>query len=109
MITEPITGTGFFVNREDPPGSFYATVTFQGQVSDLQDPVSALTVEWESNETITILSQTKDDATGEVTMTARVYLNSGDTSTRHTITLRVTDTDMNVTEFEVDIFVYTLT
>jgi hypothetical protein len=108
VITDPQSGAGFFADIEDPSGMFYATVEFSGLVSDLQDPVPSLTVKWESDETMTILSQNENWFTGVATMTARVFVNPGTTSTKHTITLKVSDTDKNSTEFAIDIFVYTL-
>jgi hypothetical protein len=108
VITEPQSGAGFYADSEEPPGMYYATVDFTGLVDDLQDIVPVLSVEWESDETMIILSQNVSWTTGVATMTARLYVNQGSSMTSHTITLRVTDTDMNVTEFDIEIFVYTL-
>jgi hypothetical protein len=105
-ITSPSDPSYYFIEGENSTG-WYATVDFVGLVGDYEDPVGSLTVEWESDQTIEILS-TNVDSSGNATMTARIYLNPGDTFTWHTITLRVTDTDTNVTTDSIQVQVYTL-
>ena len=108
-IQSPNAGSSYFIEAEDPPGSgwWYATVTFTALVGDAEDPVGSLTVEWLSDETIDIISQNVD-AGGHASMTAHVFLNPGETTTWHNITLRVTDTDSNISEDSVLINVFTM-
>ena len=85
-------------------GFWYKRVAFTGLVSDPEDAISALTVQWYSNRQGYLGTGTVNPSTGVVSLTSnmRVYDSCGN---YHTITLRVTDTFGNVTEDQIQIFI----
>ncbi|MCA9969559.1 MAG: S8 family serine peptidase [Anaerolineales bacterium] len=108
VITSPADNASFFIEAQDAFG-WYHTVTFEGYVGDAEDPISALSVAWESDRQGSLGTPTVNPTTGFTTVTARMYIMPGDVAgSWHTITLRVTDTDGNVITDEIDIWVYTL-
>ena len=108
LISTPAHNTSFFIEASDSFG-WYATVTFTGYVSDPEDPISALNVEWLSDEQGDLGTPSVNSVTGYTSITARMYIVPGDVyETWHTITLRVTDSAGNVKEDQINIRVYTL-
>ena len=85
-------------------GYWYKQVAFTGLVSDPEDAISALTVQWYSNRQGYLGTGTVNPTTGVVSLTSnmRVYDSCGN---YHTITLRVTDTFGNVTEDQIQIYI----
>ena len=75
-ITSPTDGATFFADQK---------VILEGQVSDLEDPLDSLLVEWNSDQDGTLTSEITLNSNGEVS-TAE-YLSVGS----HIITLTVTD------------------
>jgi hypothetical protein len=96
-ITAPPNGTTEFVTDSDSRG-WYRTFTFVGQVSDVEDAEPSLAVVWSSN-LDGELGRSTPNASGRVELTARLYVQPADLCgfSRHTITLRVTDSQGNVT------------
>lgn len=108
LITSPANNASIFIEAEDSFG-WYAIVTFEGTVDDTEDAISALSVEWLSNEQGDLGTPFVNSTTGYTSVTARVYIMPGDVAgTWHTITLRVTDSYGNVTEEQIQIYIYTL-
>jgi serine protease len=91
QITAPPDGTSVYVNGEDAQGYYY-TFTFVGQVSDPDNAVTELDVEWLTEDGS--LGTVTPSASGEVRLTARLYVRPdevGSGISRYTVTLRVTD------------------
>ena len=87
----------------------YATVDFEGLVSDAEDDVADLAVAWTSDLQGSLGTPAVDPTTGRTTISARIYARSaGTVSTPHTITLRVEDSAGNVTEDQITIHIIVL-
>ena len=103
QITNPANGTVFWADSFD--GTYwYKQITFTGVVDDVEDPISDLTVEWLSDRQGSLGTPAVNPTTGVTTITAniRVFDSCG---SFHVITLRVTDSDGNVTEDQITIYV----
>ena len=100
LITSPANGADFWVEAQDSDG-WYATITFIGEVGDLEDNISDLIVTWSSDYVVDgdLGTPTVNPTTGETTITARLHMRPESVGTgqdTHVITLYVEDTDGNV-------------
>ena len=103
VINSPSNGAVFDADTFD--GTYwYKEITFTGEVGDVEDPISALTVEWISDRQGSLGVPSVDPTTGVTTITSniRVFDSCG---SWHTITLRVTDSAGNMTEDQIMIYV----
>jgi serine protease len=101
QITSPANNSIFYADDGDET-HWYKQVTFTGLVGDAEDPIGALNVEWLSDLQGSLGTPSVNPSTGATTITAniRMFHSCG---SRHTITLRVTDTAGNVTEDQIRI------
>lgn len=105
-ITSPANNASFLAEAEDTEG-WYASVTLVGDVSDPEDASGALSVEWHSN-IDGDLGTVTPDAAGRVELTTRLHIRPEDVGTggsQHTLTLRVEDSDGNVTEDTITVWI----
>ena len=103
VINSP--ANGYTVYAEYYSGSYwYQPVSFTGTVSDPEDAIGDLTVQWYSDRQGYLGSGSVNPSTGVATLTnnMRVYDSCG---SWHEITLRVTDSYGNVAEDQINIFI----
>ncbi|MCA9982495.1 MAG: hypothetical protein KDD89_16755, partial [Anaerolineales bacterium] len=102
LIDSPANGADFWVEVDQDADGWYATISFEGQVGDIEDDISDLLVSWSSDYAVDgdLGTPTVNPTTGVTTITARLHMRPdqvGTGSDDHVITLRVEDTDGNVT------------
>lgn len=103
VINSP--ANGYIVYADTYDGSYWVKqVTFTGTISDPEDAISALSVEWISDRQGSLGTGSVNPSTGAVSLTKniRVYDPCGST---HIITLRVTDTFGNISEDQIEIYI----
>lgn len=96
---------GYVVYADTWDGSYWVKqVTFTGEFDDVEDPNSALTVQWYSDRQGYLGTGSINNSTGITTLTTnmRAYDSCG---TTHVITLRVTDSAGNPQEDQIEIFI----
>lgn len=104
-INSPANGYSVYADAFD--GSYwYKQITFTGEVHDVEDADSSLTVAWYSDLQGFLGSSTLNGA-GVVSLTSNIRSYAGCGST-HTITLRVTDSYGNITEDQIQVTVNVL-
>jgi hypothetical protein len=104
-INSPANGYSVYADTFD--GTYwYKQITFTGEVHDVEDPDSSLTVAWYSD-LQGLLGTSTPNGAGVVSLTSNIRSYAGCGST-HTITLRVTDSYGNITEDQIQVTVSVL-
>ncbi|MCB0036147.1 MAG: S8 family serine peptidase [Anaerolineales bacterium] len=100
QITSPANNYTVYADAQDGQG-WYKTITFEGMVSDPEDNISDLTVEWFTDLEGDLAPISVNPSSGFTTVTDRLHTSGCGVS--HTVTLRVTDTAGNISEDQITV------